>query len=112
MKMLGVIAVLAAAIITFSPLANPAHAADGKDVFQTNCLMCHGATGAGNEQLAKAFKIEPSRLDLTKHEMKTKSEAELAATVKTGKGRMPAFGNKLSDADIKAVVQFIKSLSK
>lgn len=112
MKMLGVITILAATLIALASLADVARAADGKDVFQAKCQMCHGAAGTGNEALAKAMKIELTRLDLTKHETRAKSEPELTVTVKAGKGSMPAFDGKLGDADIKAVVRFIRSLSK
>ena len=111
-KMSGIVILATAALIGIIPLANVAQAADGKNVFQTKCQMCHGAAGAGNEALARAFKLEPERLDLAKKSVQARSDAELATIVKSGKGNMPAFNDKLGDTDIKAVIQFIRSLAK
>jgi len=112
-KTLGIIAILATiALIGITPITGVAQAAEGKDVFKAKCQMCHGAAGAGNETIAKAFGLKPERLDLTKKSLQARSDTELIATVKSGKGNMPAFNDKLGDTDIKAVIQFIRSLAK
>ena len=111
MKLLGTI-VITAVLFGIALFAGTAQAADGKEIFQAKCQACHGATGMGNETLAKAFKLEPEWLNLTKKQTQAYRDTELADIVKFGKGRMPAFNGKLGDADIKAVVQFIRSLKK
>jgi mono/diheme cytochrome c family protein len=40
------------------------------------------------------------------------SEADMIAETKTGKGKMPAFAGKLTDAQIKDVVAYVKTLQK
>ena len=40
------------------------------------------------------------------------SDAELFAAVKNGKGKMPAENGKLTDAQIKAVIQYVRTLEK
>jgi len=41
-----------------------------------------------------------------------KSDAELIATTTSGKNKMPAYSGKLSDADIKAVIGYVRTLQK
>ena len=40
------------------------------------------------------------------------SDAEAANVIKNGKGKMKAYGSKLSDADVKALVAYVRSLKK
>ena len=40
------------------------------------------------------------------------SDAEAAKVIKDGKGKMKGSGGKLSDADIKALVAYVRSLKK
>lgn len=45
-------------------------------------------------------------------EAKKTSTADYVAAVKNGKGKMPAYASKLSDAQIKDVVAYIRTLQK
>jgi cytochrome c6 len=40
------------------------------------------------------------------------SNADLIAVTKNGKGKMPAYGTKLTDAEIKDVVAHVRTLEK
>ena len=40
------------------------------------------------------------------------SDAEAANVIKNGKGKMKAYKDKLSDADVKALVAYVRSLKK
>jgi len=85
--------------------------ADGADVFRVNCASCHGKSGQGTPGLAPALKGD---------KFVTGSPADdVTSTVKNGRAgdqkhfkdlpiAMPAWNGKLSDADIKAVVDFIR----
>jgi mono/diheme cytochrome c family protein len=42
----------------------------------------------------------------------SKSDADLIAATTNGKGKMPAYKGKLSDAEIKAVITYIRTLAK
>jgi mono/diheme cytochrome c family protein len=98
-----VILCLAAALVT------PAFAqSSGADVYKAKCLMCHGADGMANNSIGKAMKI-PSFKDSA---VIKASDAELFAAVKNGKGKMPAQSGKLTDAQIKAVIQYVRTLEK
>ncbi|MEO6965225.1 MAG: cytochrome c [Acidobacteriaceae bacterium] len=80
----------------------------GADIYKAKCQMCHGADGSGNTPAGKAMKAHPfDSPDVIKM-----SDSELIAVVKDGKERMPAFGEKLTDAQIKNVVAYIRTLQK
>ena len=84
------------------------HAQTGAATYTSKCQMCHSADGSGSTPAGKAMKAIPfSSPDLIKA-----SDAQLIASTKNGKGKMPAFGAKLSDAEIKDVVAYIRTLQK
>jgi cytochrome c5 len=83
--------------------------ADGKTDFNANCVMCHGGDARTNAKRAIMLKIDPKKLYLNASEM---NKAEMIAITKTGKDKMPAFENKLTEDQIKGVVDYIKGLSK
>ena len=79
-------------------ISSAAMAADGKALFDAKCKACHGPDG---KKLAKA--------NLTSQTIQAKADDELIKFVGTNpKHNFKTKG--LSDADIKAVVTFIKTL--
>jgi len=80
-----------------SPPGLSHEAKHGQDLFARNCAHCHGDDGRGDEGP-----------DL--HNLK-KSDARITKFVTQGiKGEMPAFGAKLNDADVKALIAFLRTL--
>jgi cytochrome c6 len=75
----------------------------GADTYKAKCAMCHGADGMASGPAGKAMKVPP--FNATKM-----SEADMIAETKAGKGKMPAFAGKLTDAQIKDVVGYVKTL--
>ncbi|MGA2086601.1 MAG: cytochrome c [Terracidiphilus sp.] len=45
-------------------------------------------------------------------EMLKASDAQLIASTKSGKGKMPAYTDKLTDTQIKDVISYIRTLQK
>jgi mono/diheme cytochrome c family protein len=89
--------------------ASPSYAqSTGQDTYKSKCMMCHGPDGAGNTPAGKLAKIvsykDPSIVN--------KPDADLIAIIKTGKNKMPAFATKLSDDQMQAVVDYIRTLQK
>lgn len=80
----------------------------GADIYKSKCQMCHAADGSGNTPAGKAMKATP----FNDPKVVGESDAELIAIVKKGKGKMPAFEGKLTDAQIKSVVAYIRTLQK
>jgi mono/diheme cytochrome c family protein len=94
---------LAATIVT------PAYAQNaGADTYKAKCLMCHGADGMGQTPAGKSLKSasfkDPAIVKL--------SDADMIAAVTKGKNKMPAYAGKLTDAQIKAAVAYIRTLQK
>ena len=93
-------------------------ASTGATVFRDNCAVCHGATGDGQGMAAHHFTSPPR--DLTKGRFKFRStssgqiptDADLTRTIVRG---VPSTGMvpqaHLTEAEVRAVVAFVKSLS-
>jgi len=99
----------AALFLLAASIAAPVFAQSaGADTYKAKCQMCHGPDGTAATPMGKMMKI-PSFKD--PQEIKA-SEASLVAITKDGKGKMPAYNGKLTDAQIKEVVSFIRTLQK
>ncbi|MBI5910836.1 MAG: cytochrome c5 family protein [Betaproteobacteria bacterium] len=86
-------------------MAGQTFAADGKAIYESTCKVCHGQGVAGAPKMGDKGAWAP----------RIKSgEAAMIQSVAKGKGAMPAkAGNAaLSDADIKASVQYMIGASK
>jgi cytochrome c6 len=101
-RKLFVILSLAILIILPATLA----AADGAAVYKAKCAMCHGADGGGMTPMGKSMKLR----DLRSSEVQKLSDAELTKVTADGKGKMPAYKGKLTDAEISAVVAHMRTL--
>ncbi len=99
----------AAVIVSAAFIAGPAFAqAPGADTYKAKCAMCHGADGLAATGMGKSMKI----LSFKAPEMVKASDAQLIASTKDGKGKMPAYKGKLTDEQIKDVVAYIRTLQK
>lgn len=86
-------------------MAMPALAADGAATYKAKCAMCHGPDGA-KENPAMNLKA------ISGPDVQKKTDAQLIESTTKGVGKMPAFGGKLSDDEIKATVAYIRTLKK
>ena len=77
----------------------------GADTYKAKFLMCHAADGTASGPAGKAMNVPSFKAS-------KQSEAEMIAETKAGKGKMPAFAGKLTDAQIKDVVGYVKTLQK
>lgn len=92
-------------VVAFSlvvAMAVPAMAQDGAALYKTKCQMCHGPDGKGS---AVGLKMGAKPFSETKG-----SEKEFIEITENGKGKMPAFKGKLTDAQIKDVVTYVRTL--
>lgn len=80
----------------------------GADTYKVKCQSCHGAQGTPNPGIAKAMGVKPA----SDPSVKAMSEAQMVAEATNGKNKMPAFKGKLTDAQIKASVDYFRSLGK
>jgi cytochrome c6 len=100
--------VIAAAVLTAG--ASPAFAGDagaGEQIFSGNCAACH-AGGQNVVQPEKTLELAALEEYLTGGV----SEASVVKQVTNGKNAMPAFGGKLSEADIANVATYVITTAK
>jgi mono/diheme cytochrome c family protein len=89
------------------PSAMQAQSDSGK-LFKTNCALCHGADGSGDNPTGKAFHAK----DLRSAEVQKQTDAELAEVITKGRGKMPAFGTKIKPDDVTKLVAYLRALPK
>jgi len=80
----------------------------GADTYKAKCQSCHGAEGTPNPGIAKMMGVKP----VSDPSVKSLSEATMITDTTNGKGKMPAFKGKLTDAQIKDSVLYFRSLAK
>lgn len=84
----------------------------GSQIFSNRCALCHGNSGEGDGRMVKVLKTPPPA-DLT---ASRQSDAYLYLIISKGGeavGRskhMPPWGQQLSEAEIKSVVIFLRSI--
>ena len=79
------------------------------ELFSRNCAKCHGKEGR-----AKGFKAKTTGTrNLTDPQWQDRvSDERIFNSINNGKGRMPAFGKKLSEAEIESLAQYVRGLKK
>lgn len=74
------------------------------ELFGENCAQCHGVNGKGTSQSGMP--------DFTSRSVQASmSDAQMAAIIRTGKGKMPAWSGKLSDAQIAELTAYVRSFA-
>ena len=91
-----------------------AHAADAKELWDKNCKKCHGEDGKGQTAMGK--KAGAKDYTDAKVQADLKDDA-MAKAIKEGVKKddavkMKAFGETLSDDDIKALVTYVRAFKK
>jgi cbb3-type cytochrome c oxidase subunit III len=98
--------VAALALLSFAPKAAADEAA-GKQLFQSNCVVCHGADGTGTPT-GKSLKAP----DLNSDQVQKMTDAQIADQIANGKNNMPPFKNTLSKDQISSLVAYVKTFGK
>ncbi len=91
--------------------------ANGFEIYQRYCLVCHGELGEGDG--FNAFNLDPKPRSLVDDYMRTRvSDRELTEVIRLGgrkRGRsplMPPWGRTLGDRQIRYVVSYIRLLQR
>lgn len=74
-------------------------------LFQTQCASCHGEQGHADGPMAAMFR--PA--DLAAQATQSKSDEDLARVISAGRGRMPAFGERMPPEAIPLLVRLIRT---
>lgn len=104
------------AVLTLSLLSLGARAEVDKKTERTwkaKCASCHGADGKGETDTGKKAGI-PNYTDGAFQKSKTDAQLKeaIASGVKTDKGEMEGYKDKLDGPQIDALVTYIRSLAK
>ena len=103
---LSVVTVLAASVLTVAR-------ADVKETWEKSCAKCHGPDGKGDTKMGKKLEIK----DLTDAKVQNSlKDEEMLKAIKEGvkegdKTRMKA-AEELNDAEMKALVGYVRMLKK
>jgi cytochrome c6 len=101
---MGLVVLLAGGAIAVC--SSSAVAQDAAGTYKAKCAMCHGADGKGGKMGTR---------DFASADVKKETDAELTDIITKGKPgppKMPAYGDKLKDTEIKDLVAYIRGLSK
>lgn len=102
-----VLVVIFLAIFVFG-FSFAAFAQDAAATFKAKCVMCHGADAAGKTPMGAKLNIR----DLHAPEVQKLTAAELETVISKGKNKMPAFGGKLTAAEVAQLATYIHQLKK
>lgn len=94
-------------------LATPAAFADAAAVYAKNCASCHGKDGTGATKMGK----KAGAKDYTTADGQSWSDADgvkaiLEGVKKDGKDKMKAFTGKVTEAEAKELVTYIRAFKK
>ena len=102
--------ILSTALLLSSPIASADAAAD----YKKHCASCHAADGSGNTKMGKKSGARDYR-DPAVQKSFSDSVALKAikeGVKKDGKQKMKGYSSKLSDAQMKALVKYIRAFKK
>lgn len=99
-------AVVLLAILGFACAPSLLAGDDAAATFKEDCAVCHGADGSGTD-IGKKLQAP----DLRSKHVQSQSDAQLFEAVKEGKGKMPPHKDILTDAQIKQLVKYVRTLA-
>jgi len=81
---------------------------NGEKIYKAKCATCHGPDGKGESPAGKATKAR----DICSDEVKKEPDATWTEIVVKGKNKMPSYEQKITDAEVKDVIAYMRSLCK
>lgn len=110
-------------VSTTAAATNPPAAYEGRRLYVSYCLLCHGVDGKGEGPLAKAMKVNPADLTTT---VRSRSDTILTKII-TGEGRqtitgrdrhnllsdaMPQWNDVFSESQVEALIAYLRFLGR
>ena len=90
-------------------IAAPAAFGDGAEVYTKNCASCHGKDGKGETTMGKKAKVK----DYTDAKVQASfTDAEALKVILEGKEKMKGYKDKITEAEAKEVVTYIRAFKK
>jgi mono/diheme cytochrome c family protein len=81
----------------------------GQQLYQQNCVSCHGANADGNGMAGMMLNPKPSNLRVMSG---THPDGDFAYKIREGRGAMPSWKTAFKDEQVWHLVNFIQALSK
>jgi mono/diheme cytochrome c family protein len=106
-KVLFGMAVIAVLCLVGS-IARAQDVASGEKIYKAKCVSCHGPDGKGETAAGKATKAR----DICSADVKKEADADWTGIISKGKNKMPSYDKKITDAEVKDVVAYMRSLCK
>ena len=106
-KVLSGIALVAMLCLVGS-IARAQDVANREKVYKAKCVSCHGPDGKGETAAGKATKAR----DLCSADVKKETDAAWTEIIVKGKNKMPSYDKKVTDAEVKDVIAYMRSLCK
>ena len=75
----------------------------GREVYATNCQVCHGTNGRG---------VVPDAPDFSFGDRLIKPDIELFNSISSGKGMSPAYRGVLSEQEIFNVISYLRTFQR
>lgn len=88
---------------------NAALLARGELGYQRNCASCHGPAGAGNGPVVGPNKF-PYAPAVNSAPTQGRSDGYIYGVIRVGRGLMPPYGDRMTEADMWATVAYLRRL--
>jgi len=89
--------------------ASAVRAADAAEIWSKNCASCHGKDGAGATTMGKKLKVK----DYTDAKVQAAfTDAEALKVILEGKEKMKAYKDKMTEAEAKDQVKYVRAFKK
>jgi mono/diheme cytochrome c family protein len=101
-------------VLLLAPLPpSPPGPEPGRSLFHGHCATCHGSDGRGGSWRARLLLLRPG--NLTSPETAALPDAYVADIIRQGgstfgKPGMPSFGFTLTDAEVQALIAYLRAL--
>ncbi|HYW67895.1 MAG TPA: cytochrome c [Candidatus Dormibacteraeota bacterium] len=89
----------------------PSSLALGKEMYDVDCALCHGADGSGITDLAKGMELKmPDFRDPAS--LKALTDGQMYSSIYNGKGKMPPEKGRGKPGQMWDLVNYVRSLAK
>lgn len=100
---------LSFSIVLGASRSHEAAAADAASIYRRQCASCHGRDGRGRTRKGR----QTNARDMTPASWQDDvSDERLFNSISNGRNKMPAFGKKISENDIDALVAYVRRLRR
>ncbi|OGP07407.1 MAG: hypothetical protein A2048_05820 [Deltaproteobacteria bacterium GWA2_45_12] len=82
---------------------------DGKKLYDTYCIVCHGPEGKGNGTIVPKFPMPPS---LHSEKVKNWPDGRLFHVMTTGQNLMPAYASQIFPKERWAIAKYVRVLQR